>query len=180
MKLSYELIRKIHRQEKDSPNLVKIEDDFFNELPEFIETEKSKLTDIKKSLDDRIVRNINNIKTMLDDIIYSREKKILNKAILKTKNGEDDLKNMTLEEQKIYYKLVNLLYNYQQLVKSSFEEKITEEIQKNIKLKILQDIPKFIGTDMKEYGPYSKDEEIEIIESIAKIFIKKNIGKEII
>lgn len=180
MKLSYELIRSIHRQEKDSNELVKIDDDFFDEIPEFVTEEKSKLQDIKKNLDDSVIRKINNIKTMLIDIISWREKKIINKAILKTKTNEDDLKNMTLEEQKIYYKLVNILHSYQLLVKNSFEEIIEDQPKKSIKLKILQDVPKFIGTDMKEYGPYEKDSEIELIESIAKIFIKKDIGKEII
>ena len=32
---------------------------------------------------------------------------------------------------------------------------------------------------MQEYGPFAKDEEIEIIEPIAKIFIKKNMGKDL-
>lgn len=180
MKLSYELIRSIHRQEKDSTELVKIDDDFFDEIPEFINEEKQKLQDMKKNLDDSVIRKIQNIKSMLTDIIYWREKKIINKAIIKTKTNDDDIKNMILEEQKIYYKLVNILHNYQMLVKSSFEDQIEETSKKTIKLKILQDVPKFIGTDMKEYGPYEKDAEIEIIESIAKIFIKKEIGKEII
>lgn len=179
MKLSYELIRSIHRLEKDSNELSKIDDDFFTEIPDFIEEEKSKLQDVKKNLDDSIIRKIQNIKSMLTDIIYLREKKIINKAILKTKTNDDDIKNMTLEEQKIYYKLVNILYNYQLLVKSPFEDHIEEQSKKTIKMKVLQDVPKFIGTDMKEYGPYEKDSEIELIESIAKIFIKKEIGKEI-
>jgi len=179
MKLSYEIIRQIHRQEKEHSELVRIDDDFFESLPEYINEEKIKLNDLKNSLDDGIVRKLNNMKGMLEDIIYLREKKIINKAILKTKNNEDDTKNMTLEEQKIYYKLVNMLYAYQRLVKAPFEGEQREEKQKEIKLKILQDVPKFIGTDMQEYGPYEKDAEIEIIESIAKIFIKKGIGKEL-
>ena len=102
MKQSYENIRKIHRMEKENVELVRIDEDFFDSLPEFVLEEKSKLQEIKNSLDDSIVRKLNNIKTMLEDIIYLREKKIINKAILKTKNNEDDTKNMTLEEQKIY------------------------------------------------------------------------------
>jgi len=178
MKQSYENIRKIHRMEKENFELVRIDEDFFDSLPEFVLEEKSKLQEIKNSLDDSIVRKLNNIKTMLEDIIYLREKKIINKAILKTKNNEDDTKNMTLEEQKIYYKLVNVLYNYQKLAKGPFEGEQKED-KKTVKIKILQEVPKFIGTDMQEYGPFAKDEEIEIIEPIAKIFIKKNMGKDL-
>jgi DNA replication initiation complex subunit (GINS family) len=179
MKLSYELIRKIHRQEKESVELIRIDEDFFDSLPEYVQEEKDKLQDMKNSLDDSVVRKLNNIKSMLEDIIYSREKKIINKAIMKTKNNEDDTKNMTLEEQKIYYKIVNLLISYQKFVKGPFDGS-EQEKPKNIKLKILQDVPKFIGTDMQEYGPFGKDEEIEIIDPIAKIFIKKGIAQSIV
>lgn len=179
MKLSYELIRKIHRQEKENVDLARVDEDFFDSLPEFIDEEKLKLSDMKYNLDDTIVRKLQNIKSMLEDIIYLREKKIINRAILKTKNNEDNTKNMILYEQKIYNKFVNLLYNYQKLAKGPFESKIKEDKTKTVKLKILQDVPKFIGTDMQEYGPFEKDIEIEIIDPIAKIFIKKGIAKEI-
>ncbi len=179
MKQSYENIRKIHRQEKENVELIRLDEDFFDSLPEFVLEEKSKLQDMRNSLDDSVVRKLNNIKSMLEDIIYSREKKIINKAILKTKNNEDDTKNMTLDEQKIYYKLVNVLYSYQKFAKGPFEGEIKEDKPRLTKIKILQDVPKFIGTDMQEYGPFEKETEIEIIEPIAKIFIKKGIGKDL-
>ena len=177
MKQSYDQIRKIHRMEKENSELVRIDEDFFESLPEFIEEEKSKLQETKNTLDDSVMRKIFNIKIMLEDIIYLREKKIINKAILKTKNNEEDIKNMTLEEQKMYYKIVNLLFAYQKLAKGPFEDQKEEKI-KTIEIKIVQDVPKFIGTDMQEYGPFEKDSEIEIIEPIAKIFLKKGIAKD--
>ena len=131
MKLSYELIRKLHRQENESVDLIRIDEDFFDALPEYIQEEKDKLQDMKNSLDDSIVRKLNNIKSMLEDIIYSREKKIINKAIMKTKNNEEDTKNMTLEEQKIYYKIVNLLLSYQKFAKGPFDN-TTEEKPKTV------------------------------------------------
>lgn len=179
MKLSYEIIRKVHRQEKENTELSRIDEDFFDSLPEYIEEEKEKLQDMKNSLDDSVVRKLQNIKSMLEDIIYAREKKIINKAILKTKNNEDDTKNMILEEQKIYYKIVNLLYSYQRFAKGPFEQETKDEKQKTIKLKIIQDVPKFIGTDMQEYGPFEKETDVDLIEPIAKIFIKKGIAKEL-
>lgn len=180
MKLSYEIIRKVHRMEKESGDLVKIDDDFFSSLPDYLGEEKEKLNETRQNLDDSVIRKLHNIKTMLEDIIYLREKKIINKAIIKTKTNEEDIKNMIPEEQKMYYKIANLLYNYQKTVKEQFGEgKPSAEKQKKVKILMLQDVPKFIGTDMQEYGPFKEGEELELIEPIAKIFVKKGIGKEL-
>lgn len=179
MKLSYEIIRKVHRTEKESSELAKIEDDFFESLSEFISEEKTKLNESKNNLDDSVIRKLHNIKGMLNDIIYLREKKIINRAILKTKTDEDDTKNMTAEEQKMYIKITNILQSYQKQVKDCFDNESKLEKQKTVKMQMLQEVPKFIGTDMQEYGPYKEGEELELIESIAKIFIKKGIGKDL-
>lgn len=179
MKLSYEIIRKIHRVEKESSELAKVEEDFFESLPEFISEEKTKLNESRNNLDDSVIRKLHNIKGMLDDILYLREKKIINRAIIKTKTNDDDTKHMTTEEQKMYVKMTNLLQSYQKLVKDSFDNESKQEKQKTIKIQMLQDVPKFIGTDMSEYGPFKEGEELELIESIAKIFIKKGIGKDL-
>jgi DNA replication initiation complex subunit (GINS family) len=58
------------------------------------------------------------------------------------------------------------------------EEKKAEAIQtsknsKNIKVKILNDLPKFMGQDKSIYGPYSKQDEVELPEEIINILLKK-------
>ena len=64
MKQSYENIRKIHRQEKENVELIRLDEDFFDSLPEFVLEEKSKLQDMRNSLDDSVVRKLNNIKSI--------------------------------------------------------------------------------------------------------------------
>ena len=39
MKQSYENIRKIHRQEKENVELIRLDEDFFDSLPEFLESQ---------------------------------------------------------------------------------------------------------------------------------------------
>ena len=46
-----------------------------------------------------------------------------------------------------------------------------------MKLIAKQDIPCFVGTDMKEYSAYQKGAEIEVPESIAKLLVARNLAK---
>ena len=177
MKLSYSLIRKIHRLEKQSINLVKLDGDFFESLKLFLEEEKSKLQE-RDVFDDESNQKAFNLKNMLENILALRQKKIINKAILYVQTGEENKENMLLPEQKIYKKLINIFEEYQQYIKYLYNDK---KESKNLDLKkivILSDVPKFIGTDMKEYGPFKTEDVVEIPESIANIFINKGIAKE--
>ena len=47
----------------------------------------------------------------------------------------------------------------------------------NLSVRILSDIPAFIGSDMKEYGPYSKGDVIELPLHIGKLLGSRNLCK---
>ena len=177
MKLSYEIIRKIHRLEREYVDLVKLEDDFFDSLKSYIDEEKERLKAKKDFFDNSLTQELFNIKNMLEQIINLRQKKIINKAILFIQTGEENIDNLLLPEQKIYRKLVKILEQYHDYVDSLFNENKA----KNMNLKkiiILKEVPKFMGTDMQEYGPYVAGEEVELPNAIAKIFLDKEIAKE--
>ncbi len=44
-------------------------------------------------------------------------------------------------------------------------------------IKILSDIPSFVGTDLKEYGPYKPGQVIDLPEKIAQLFISRKLGE---
>jgi len=179
MKLSYEVIRKIHRLEKQSMKLVKLESDFFDSLKGFLEGEKDNIKQNEDIFDDSKIQRLYNIKNMLEDILYLRQKKIINKAIMKVKTDEDEVQNLLLPEKKMYEDIVKNLGNYQGYIKDIFSSKKPKKNYNLIKVKMIKDVPKFIGTDMQEYGPYEPDEEVEINESISKLFISKGLAEKI-
>ena len=43
------------------------------------------------------------------------------------------------------------------------------------KVKFLNDMPQFVGQDMKEYGPYDKEQIVEVPLSIADLLIKQGV-----
>lgn len=46
-------------------------------------------------------------------------------------------------------------------------------------VKIISDIPSFVGTDLKEYGPYKPGEIVELPEKIAQLFLSRKLGENV-
>ncbi|MGV8162833.1 MAG: hypothetical protein ACP5N2_05885 [Candidatus Nanoarchaeia archaeon] len=53
------------------------------------------------------------------------------------------------------------------------DDKITNHSDKMIRVKVMNDLPKFLGQDKNIYGPYKKDDLIELPESLTNILTKK-------
>jgi len=177
MILSYEVIRKIHRLEKESTKLVSLEDDFFDSLQVYLKEEKSKIKQNEDIFDDSASQRLFNIKNMVEDILYLRQKKIINKAIMKIKTNEEDTSNFLGPELKMYSQIVTVIEDYHKYLDEVFNKKIAKKEYVLQKVKMLKAVPKFIGTDMQEYGPYTENDLIEVPENIAKLFVNKNIGE---
>ena len=49
----------------------------------------------------------------------------------------------------------------------------------NLSVKVLSDIPEFVGTDMKEYGPFKKGEVVTLPLKISKLLSDKKFVEAI-
>ena len=47
------------------------------------------------------------------------------------------------------------------------------------RLKVVFDIPEFVGPDGKNYGPFKQNEIVELEEEIAKYLIENNFAEKI-
>ncbi len=175
MKLSYEKIRKVHRLEQSSSKLTNIEDDFLDSIRPFLDDEKEEIRKNNDIFDDSKVRRLQNIRLMLEDIIYLRQKKIINNVIMGLKSSEQKDENLISYEEKVYSNIFDIIKDYL----SYMELNSTKETksQNKVQITILKSVPKFIGTDMQEYGPYKEQDLATIPESIAKLLVSKEIAK---
>ncbi len=174
MELSYEIIRKLHRQEIKEPDLVKLPDNFFNEIKDFLENSQKNVQSKQYSFEDDEFRKYINVKKMIDDIFNLRYTKIIKRAISSAKGNDKNFDNLSGKEIKIYDDLVKNTQKY--LVEFKTEKEIED---KQVNLEITKEIPKFIGTDMAEYGPYKIGDKVTLPANIAKIFISKELGKDV-
>jgi DNA replication factor GINS len=166
--ITYELIRKIQREEQASTKLTKLPENFFEAVAQYIE--KKLQTEKKSTLE------IKNIQMLVEDIFNRRERKILNLAIIgaRTNIPPENL----LEEEKIFYEqLVNT-------IKKRREEKL-EKILKGEKKEFAtlvvfkEDVPQFLGADEKMYGPFKKGDIARLPEENVKILLSKNVVEEV-
>ncbi|MFH0970194.1 MAG: hypothetical protein V1776_01910 [Candidatus Diapherotrites archaeon] len=49
-----------------------------------------------------------------------------------------------------------------------------------LSVRILSEIPSFVGTDLKEYGPYKTGEVVSLPSKIAQLFISRKLGESVV
>ena len=180
MELSYEEIRRIHRLEKNTSQLVQVEPEFYNELHAFLASEKQAYLKSLKNFSISNSRDFTNLKKMVEEIFSIREKKILNKALVAARTNEYNEEHLAQQETKMFRKSMDMLKEYRKILDEMFEAeglsgKDSSKDLNNLSVKILSDIPAFIGSDMKEYGPYTKDDVVELPLHIGKLLGSRNL-----
>ena len=177
MKIDFDELRRIHRLEKNTSKLVEVEDDFIDSLESFVEEEKKNYLTSLQNFSASDARAFTNLKRIVEEIFLLREKKILNKALIATHTQEVEDAKMASQELIIYKKMLKVLEEHSSLYRELFGEK--EKSHALIEVEILKDVPTFVGTDMKEYGPFSKGDKVQVPKKVSKLFVTRKIAKEI-
>ncbi len=135
-----------------------------------------------------------------------REKKIVNLALNKVRTNSDliDTSSLLDKEKVLFESLVSALSNSRdglrtdllegsvviepEMPKSEPEKPLEEPkdlktsdktTENKVKLKFLEDLPKFVGLDLEIYGPFQKGEESELPTEIANLVVSKGQAEQI-
>lgn len=157
---------------------------------------------------DAIKKQLLSIRKVLKELYDRREHKIFELAANKAKTGSEivDLGHLTEEEKQLFNEVYKTLLSFRgQLVfdvfagktpkvskiaqdekqkEYNFEQKV-EEIKENfnedkeVKVKILRNIPKFLSKDSDVFGPFNQDQEVALPNSVAQALIKKGHAQDI-
>jgi len=195
--ITYETIRNAHRAEKEE-ELQKLPEGFFDSVRNWFK--------IKENMKDTTsLLEVENAKKLLEDIINRRQKKIV-LAALSTMRGQLPPIGLTDEERKFFDEIVNSLKLFKNNINEKFrgfekivEEKVeeakksieemrsVEEIEKTfvkpngkILVKILSDLPRFVGSDMQSYGPLKSGDIITLPDEIGKLLITRKIAENML
>ncbi|MBU0636411.1 hypothetical protein KKE06_05280 [Candidatus Micrarchaeota archaeon] len=187
MNISYDEVRRIYRLEKNTSKLVDVSEDFYNLLNEFIKEEKQRYLKSLKDFSIEEARDFANLKKMVEEIFLLRERKILNLALLASRGGEEITVVLAVPEKKMFSAVLDLLQKQRGLLTEMFQSNVpTKEASpqktkslETIKIQVSKDVPAFIGTDMKEYGPYKNTQKVELPFSIAKLFLERKLGERV-
>jgi DNA replication initiation complex subunit (GINS family) len=117
---------------------------------------------------------LESVKRRLKTIFERRERKILNAAHGFIDSGVVP-ENMTDEERKLFERVVECLNAFQKEREGRMEKK-----EENLALvAILEPVHKFVGINMKHYGPFSKGDIATLPEPNADLLIKKGLAEKI-
>jgi DNA replication factor GINS len=170
--ITYELIRKIQREEEKQPKLTKLPDDFYSKVGNYL-IQKRRMSATKSDRKDAF--EVKNVERLIEDIFSRRERKILNHAIIAARTGIAT-ENLTEEEANFHSQILQSLKERRtNLLKKVLEQMETKEGMVVFK----QETPAFVGADMLNYGPFKEGDVAKIPEENKKILIEKGIVEEI-
>ncbi len=205
--ITYETLFELLKREKDMADLQKLEPSFFNDFVDYL-NEKKKMLDKEDTLfsydeKKKVEKQIENAKRIIKDIYERREKKILNIALIKsrTKSNVMDISSLLENEKRFFDEIVRVLNVFRSKVidkiidgnyalEINIEEKLSESsaknendsenVVKNTKLvRFLHAVPKFIGKELEEYGPFKEEDIANLPIEIAEILLNKEKVEEI-
>lgn len=169
--ITFELIRKIQREEQRSPKLTKIPENFFAAVYAYVQ-QKKQLT----LRDDRkVYLEVKNIERLIEDIFNRRERKILNAAIISARTNIPP-ENLTREEKVFFDELVaSIKKRRDEKLQSVFQP---EKVEQASLIVFREDVPEFVGSDMKTYGPFKKGDIAKLPEDNMKVLLDQGLAEE--
>jgi DNA replication factor GINS len=173
--LSYDELRKIQARERASPVLQSIAESFYASVVKLIEKKNESL---KSNFSLTEAREYESILKVVEDIHERRKQKIVLRA-MKTGLGQEEIA-LSGKEAELFEKISKAVAEdreeFNRMV-GGRESKAGEERIKRIK--ILKNLPKFVGTDLKIYGPFKEGEMIELPEKEAQLLVNRGIAEQI-
>jgi len=150
----------ILRKECSSEEIQDLPEKFHEEVKEFVKEltkEAEKEEGVRKKL---ILREIDLVKRIVDELKEIRSKK-----------------GSRYEEMKeeVFEKVGNGISETRDVESKERGEKV-KRVPETILVRMLEDVPEFIGIDLETYGPYSKEEIALIPKENARLLIKKGLA----
>jgi len=168
--ISFEYLRKILNEEKNSSNLTKIPENFYELVSEYIRTKMKVVRDKKEEME------VRNMKRIVENIFNIRERKILNAAAIYVRIGVKPV-NLTKEEELTFFRICEVLKERREIIER-INKIIEGEREKEKMIVFKQDFPSFVGSDGLIYGPFKKGDIAKLPEEDMKDLIEKNVAEE--
>ncbi|MAH33115.1 hypothetical protein CL615_01860 [archaeon] len=199
--ITYETLFEILKREKDITELQKLEPGFFSDFVDYLNEKKKVLgkEDSMFSYDEKkkVEKQIDNARRIIKEIYERREKKIVDIAMIKSRTKSDvmDTSSFLENEKRLFDETVKVLDNFRNEVISNVlsgknpvktdvaDEKSKSEVaeeKKNAKIiRFLNHVPKFVGKELEDYGPFEEEDIANLPSEIADVLISKGSAEEI-
>ena len=170
--LNYEELRKVQARERASPVLQALPEGFYKEVKKLVEKKDEGL---KKDFSLTEAKEYESILKVAEEIHERRKQKIIMRAMKSGVAGETALAD---EEKELFEKIRKCVEEEAENFGKMIHGKgggVDEESIKRIK--ILKNLPKFVGVDLKVYGPFKEGDGVEIPEKEAQLLVRRGIAE---
>ncbi len=184
------------RREIEEGPLGGLSPDFYTKIAEYLRhiNEENKVQDKKSIKVNLLNHEAQNVKRMLDELLWARYKKLV-KTITQSQKLPSDL--LTVEETKMCESFVAFADSYQKFAKDlvqgqivkmevvgveyGADSKIASKVEtiishKRVVLRFIKNIPTIIGADMKTYGPFVAEDVASLPVENAKMLVKQGLA----
>ncbi|MEK6974692.1 MAG: hypothetical protein AABW41_05660 [Nanoarchaeota archaeon] len=204
--ITYETLYELLRREKSRPEIQKLDDSFYKDVINYIEEKKSfiesqsKKESIFSSTEiEKTKKQLENVQKMLKDLCERREFKIVQLALISSRTSKN-IEHASLllpEEQSFHSELINLLNSSREnilenllnaklpkkldlgLMRKPKEINSASKAEDNKVVRLLNPVPKFIGTNLEVYGPFDQENVVNLPSEIADLLIKNKKAEEL-
>ncbi len=168
--ITFELIRKIQMDEQKTPKLSKLPEKFYHDVRSYL--------DMKRSASNRrIALESENVERLVEDIFNRRERKIFNLSLIAARTGIPP-ENLTMEEKVFFDSIVSTLKERRAMIIDKILQKGGQKREVETLVIFNENVPEFVGSDMKNYGPFKKGDICKLPEENMKIMIEQGVAKE--
>jgi DNA replication factor GINS len=178
----YNELYEIWKKEIENSELERLPSDFYSKVANYLR----KLKEEGRMLDKRTVKanllrkELRNAKRIINDIIQTRYRKLIQKTTKDEKIAPDFL---AIEEERFYKSILPIAEAYSSFAKGVLSGRMVEitveQSQKKAVLRFLKDTPPIVGADMKAYGPFKIEDVASLPVENAKIMVKQGFAEKV-
>jgi len=207
--ITYETLFELLRREKERSELQKLDGSFFNNVLRYLKDKQVIITQQQSEVfseEEKIKtgEQLVNVRKIIKEFYDRREKKIVSMAIDKSKNKSSIVDGSVFlkQEKELFDNIVkildlgreNVLFNIIKLKEPlslggvGFEKKeaassdpvVVRKENRDTKLvRLLNAVPKFVGKELEEYGPFEEEDIASLPIEIANVLVNKGRAEEI-
>ena len=170
--ITFELIRKIQREEQRLPKLTKLPADFYKNTQSYLEN-KRKAAEANR----KVALEMKNIERLVEDVFNRRERKIFNIALIAARTGIPP-ENLTAEENDFFDSIAGMVKTRREGVLDGLLEGDGAKRETATLVIFSEDVPEFMGSDMKAYGPFKKGDIAKLPEDNMLVVVEQGVAKE--
>jgi DNA replication initiation complex subunit (GINS family) len=182
------------RFELENPELGGLTSDFYARAADYLRriNEETRLIDKKNVKSTLLVRELERVKCMLQELIWARYKKLVT---LVSENKKLPSGLLADEEESLCIGFLSFAESYQKFadkllrgqisnqvsspVPSPVSKEAVKKVHKRVVLRFVKAVPAVVGVDMKTYGPFMVEDVASVPVENAKILVKQGLAEKV-